>query len=58
MHDVAVQSSKFNVQGPKAVEPGFRSQNQKCRKRGGTLEQRRRPTVKFHSHVVLSYFVG
>ena len=36
------------------IEPEFRS----CRKRGGILEQRRRPTVKFQSHFALSHVVA
>ena len=32
--------------------------NQKCRKRGGILEQRRRPTVKFQSNFALSHVVA
>ncbi len=36
------------------IQPGFRS----CRKRGGILEQRRRPTVKFQSHFALSHVVA
>jgi hypothetical protein len=40
------------------IEPGFRSWNQKYRKRGGILEQRRRPTVKFQSDFALSHDVA
>src|SRR5918995_196274 len=32
--------------------------NQKCRKRGGILEQRRRPIVKFQSDFALSHDIG
>ena len=36
------------------VQPEFRS----CRRRGGILEERRRPTVKFQSDFTLSHVVA
>ena len=42
------------VPGRIYLKPEFRS----CRQRGGILEQRRRPTVKFQSHFALSHVVA